>query len=374
MNFHRRDLLTLAGAFVIAPALPRLAAAEDYPSRPVRIIAGFSAGGGVDITARLIGQWLSERLGQSFVTENRPGAGGNIGTETVVRAAPDGYTLLLSTVPNAVNATLYEKLDFNFVRDTVPVAGIIRVPMVILVNPSVPAKTLAELIAYAKANPGKVNMASAGYGSAPHMAGELFNMMAGIKMVHVPYRGQGPAVADLLGGQVQVLFATTPGTTDYVATGKLRALAVTTAARAQVLPDVPPAGDFVRGYEASQWYGMSAPKDTPAPIVDRLNKEINAALADPKMKARLADIGGEPLPGSPADYGKTDRGGNRKVGQGGACRRHQAGVGSACTLRARRALRRREHDPVVGPAIAVCEHAADGMIAVHVHAHGLAVP
>ena len=304
MNFHRRDLLKLAGAALAAQASPRLAIADDYPSRPVHIVAGFSAGGGVDITARLIGQWLSERLGQSFVTENRPGAGGNIGTEAVVRAPPDGYMLLLSTVPNAVNATLYEKLNFNFVRDTTPVAGIIRVPMVILVNPSVPAKTLAELIAYARTNPGKVNMASAGYGSAPHMAGELFNMMAGIKMVHVPYRGQGPAVADLLGGQVQVLFATTPGTTDYVATGKLRALAVTTASRAAVLPDVPPAGDFVPGYEASQWYGMSAPKDTPAAIVDRLNKEINAALADPKMKSRLADIGGEPLPGSPADYGR----------------------------------------------------------------------
>jgi tripartite-type tricarboxylate transporter receptor subunit TctC len=304
LNFHRRGLLKLAGAAVTAPVLPRLVLADDYPSRPVHIIAGFSAGGGVDITARLIGQWLSERLGQSFVTENRPGAGGNIGTETVVHASPDGYTLLLSTVPNAVNATLYEKLNFNFVRDTTPVAGIIRVPMVILVNPSVPAKTLAEWIAYAKANPGKVNMASAGYGSAPHMAGELFNMMAGIKMVHVPYRGQGPAVTDLLGGQVQVLFATTPGTTDYVATGKLRALAVTTAARAQVLPDVPPAGDVVPGYEVSQWYGMSAPRDTPTAIVDRLNKEINVALADPKMKARLADIGGEPLSGSPADYGR----------------------------------------------------------------------
>jgi tripartite-type tricarboxylate transporter receptor subunit TctC len=304
MKIHRREILKLGAAALAAEALPRFALADDYPSRPVHIIAGFSAGGGVDITARLIGQWLSERLGQSFVTENRPGAGGNIGTETVVHAPPDGYTLLLSTVPNAVNATLYEKLNFNFVRDTTPVASIIRVPMVILVNPSVPAGTVAELIAYAKANPGKVNMASAGYGSAPHMAGELFNMMAGIKMVHVPYRGQGPAVIDLLGGQVQVLFATTPGTTDYVATGKLRALAVTTATRAAVLPDVPPAGDFVPGYEASQWYGMSAPKDTPATIVDRLNAEINAALADPGMNARLADLGGEPLPGSPADYGK----------------------------------------------------------------------
>jgi tripartite-type tricarboxylate transporter receptor subunit TctC len=270
----------------------------------VHIVVGFAAGGGVDITARLIGQWLSERLGQNFITDNRPGAGGNIGTESVVNAPADGYTLLLATVPNAVNATLYEKLNFNFVRDIAPVAGIIRVPQVVLVHPSVPAKTVPELIAYAKANPGRVNMASAGNGSAPHMAGELFNVMAGVNMVHVPYRGQGPALTDLLGGQVQVLFATTPGTTDYVKTGKLRALAVTTAARAEVLPDVPTVGDFVAGYEASQWYGVGAPRNTPAEIVDRLNQEINAALADPKMKARFSDIGGEPLAGSPAAFGK----------------------------------------------------------------------
>jgi tripartite-type tricarboxylate transporter receptor subunit TctC len=304
MKLLRRNFLKLAGAALAAPAFPQLASADDYPARPVHVIAGFSAGGGVDITARLIGQWLSERLGQSFITENRPGAGGNIGTEAVVHAQPDGYTLLLSTVPNAVNATLYDNLSFNFIRDIAPVAGIIRVPMVILVNPSVPAKTVVELIAYAKANPGKVNMASAGYGSAPHMAGELFNVIAGVNMVHVPYRGQGPALTDLLGGQVQILFATTPGTGDYIATGKLRALAVTTASRAKVLPDLPPVGDFVAGYEASQWYGMSAPKNTPAQIVDRLNKEINTALADPKMKSRFADIGGEPLPGSPAEFGK----------------------------------------------------------------------
>jgi tripartite-type tricarboxylate transporter receptor subunit TctC len=304
MKILRRNFLKLAGMAVAAPAFPQLAAADDYPARPVHIIAGFSAGGGVDITARLIGQWLSERMGQSFITENRPGAGGNIGTEAVVHAQPDGYTLLLSTVPNAVNATLYDNLNFNFIRDIAPVAGIIRVPMVVLVNPSVPAKTVPELIAYAKANPGKVNMASAGYGSAPHMAGELFNVTAGVNMVHVPYRGQGPALTDLLGGQVQILFATTPGTTDYIATGKLRALAVTTASRTEMLPDLPPVGDFVPGYEASQWYGMSAPKSTPAPIVDRLNKEINAALADPRMKSRFADIGGEPLPGSPAEFGK----------------------------------------------------------------------
>ncbi len=270
----------------------------------MHVIVGFAAGGGVDITARLIGQWLSQRLGQNFITDNRPGAGGNIGTEVVVNAAPDGYTLLLATVPNAVNATLYEKLNFNFVRDIAPVAGIIRVPQVILVNPSVPAKTVAEFISYAKANPGKVNMASAGNGSAPHMAGELFNVMAGINMVHVPYRGQGPALTDLLGGQVQVLFATTPGTTEYVRTGKLRALAVTTATRAQVLPDVPTVADSLPGYEASQWYGVGAPRQTPAEIVDKLNAEINAALADPAMKTRFADIGGEALAGSPADFGK----------------------------------------------------------------------
>jgi len=304
MRLPRRQFLHLAAAAAALPAVSRLAWAQTYPTRPVHVIVGFAAGGGVDITARLIGQWLSERLGQSFITENRPGAGGNIGTEAVVNAAPDGHTLLLATVPNAVNATLYEKLNFNFIRDIAPVAGIIRVPQVILVNPSLPAKTVPELISYAKANPGKVNMASAGNGSAPHMAGELFNVTAGVNMVHVPYRGQGPALTDLLGGQVQVLFATTPGTTEYVRTGKLRALAVTTAARAAVLPDLPVVADFLPGYEASQWYGVGAPKNTPAEIVDRLNKEINAALADPKMKARFADIGGEPLAGSPAEFGK----------------------------------------------------------------------
>jgi tripartite-type tricarboxylate transporter receptor subunit TctC len=304
MKLHRRKFLQLTAAGVAAPAFPLAARAEDYPARPVRVIAGFAAGGGVDITARLIGQWLNERLGQSFVVENRTGAGGNIGTEAVVTAAPDGYTLLLATVPNAVNASLYNNLKFNFIRDIAPVAGIIRVPMFIMVHPSVPAKTVPELIAHAKANPGKVNMASAGNGSAPHMAGELFKMMAGVNMVHVPYRGQGPALTDLLGGQVQVLFATAPGTTDYVTTGKLRALAVTTAVRAQVLPEVPPVGDFVPGYETSQWYGMCAPGKTPAEIITKLNKEINAAIADPGMKARLAAIGGEPLPGTPAEFGK----------------------------------------------------------------------
>jgi len=304
MKLPRRKFLELAGTVAAAAAFPQFASADDYPSRPVRIVAGFAAGGGVDITARLIGQWLTEHLGQSFVTENRPGAGGNIGTEAVVNAAPDGYTLLLATVPNAVNASLYEKLKFNFIRDIAPVAGIIRVPMVILLNPSVPVKTVPEFIAYAKANPGKVNMASAGNGSAPHMAGELFKMMTGVNLVHIPYRGQGPALTDLLGGEVQVLFATAPGTTEYIATGKLRALAVTSAARAEVLPELPPVGDFVPGYETSQWYGLAAPRNTAAEIVDKLNREINAAIADPGMKARLAAIGGEPLPGSPADFGK----------------------------------------------------------------------
>jgi tripartite-type tricarboxylate transporter receptor subunit TctC len=304
MKFPRRQFLQLAGAALAAAAFSRSASADDYPSRPVRIVAGFAAGGGVDITARLIGQWLTGRLGQSFVTENRPGAGGNIGTEAVVNAAADGYTLLLATVPNAVNASLYEKLNFNFIRDTAPVAGIIRVPMVILLNPSLPANTMPEFIAYAKANPGKVNMASAGNGSAPHMAGELLKMMAGVDLVHIPYRGQGPALTDLLGGDVQVLFATAPGTIDYIRTGRLRALAVTSAARAELLPELPAVADFVPGYEASQWYGLSAPRNTPAEIVGRLNTEINAAIADPAMKARLAAIGGEPLPGSPAKFGK----------------------------------------------------------------------
>ncbi len=266
--------------------------------------AGFAAGGGVDITARLIGQWLADHLGQPFVVENRTGAGGNIGTEAVVNSAPDGYTLLLATVPNAVNASLYDNLKFNFVRDIAPVAGVIRVPMVVLVHPDVPAKTIPEFIAYAKANPGKVNMASAGSGSAPHMAGELFKMMTGVDMVHVPYRGQGPAMTDLLGGQVQILFAAAPGTADYVRTNKLRALAVTTAARMPDLPEVPSVGDFVAGYEASQWYGFAAPKNTPAEIVDKLNKEINVAMADPGMKAKLASIGGETMPGSPAEFGR----------------------------------------------------------------------
>ena len=304
MNFPRRQFLRLAASAAALPLIPRIALAQAYPSRPVRIVAGFAAGGGVDITARLIGQWLSDRLGQSFVIENRTGAGGNIGTEIVINSPPDGYTLLLSTVPNAVNATLFEKLNFDFIRDTAPVGNIIRVPMAILVHPAVPANTVPELIAYAKANPGKVNMASAGTGSAPHMAGELFKYMAGVNMVHVPYRGQGPAIADLLGGQVHVMFATTPGTAEFIKKGQLRALAITSASKAEVFSELPHAGQFVPGYEASQWYGMSAPKAVPAEIITRLNREINAALADPTSQKKFTDIGGEPMPGTPEAFGK----------------------------------------------------------------------
>jgi len=300
----RREFLKIAGAAASLPALRRPAAAQTpYPSRPVRIIAGFAAGGGVDITARLTGQWLSERLGQPFVTENRPGADGNIATEAVVNAAPDGYTLLLATVPNAVNAALYPNLKFVFLRDIAPVAGVIRVPMVVLIHPSLPVADIAELIAYAKENPGKINMASAGTGSAPHMAGELFNAMAGINMVHVPYRGQGPALTDLLGGQVQILFAAAPGTTDYIRSGKLRALAVTAASHAEVLKDLPTVASSLPGYEASQWYGIAAPRQTPPDVVERLNTEINACFADAAMMTRFAAISGEPLPGSAAAFG-----------------------------------------------------------------------
>jgi tripartite-type tricarboxylate transporter receptor subunit TctC len=303
-TMKRREFLTLVGGAGL-PALSRLARAQAaYPTRPVRIIAGFAAGGGVDITARLIGQWLSERLGQPFVTENRPGADGNIATETVVNAPADGYTLLLATVPNAVNTTLYPKLSFVFLRDIAPVAGAIRVPMVVLIHPSVPATTIPELIAYAKDNPGKINMASAGIGSAPHMAGELFNAMAGINMVHVPYRGQGQALSDLLGGQVQILFAAAPGTADYIKTGKLRALAVTASSGAEVLKDLPTVASSLPGYEASQWYGIAAPAKTPADIVERLNHEINTAFTDATMTARFAAISGEPIAGSPADFGR----------------------------------------------------------------------
>jgi len=304
MTLARRRCLQLALATAAASTFPRPASSLDYPTRPVRVIVPVAAGGGADIVARLISQWLSERLGQQFIVENRPGGGTNIGAEMVARAPADGYTLLLVSVTQAVNATLYEKLNYNFVHDIAPVAGIIGVANVVEVHPSVPAHTLPEFIAYAKANPGIINMGSAGNGSSSHMAGELFKMMAGVDLVHVPYRGQGPALTDLLGGQLQVIFATTPGTTEYVRIGKLHALAVTTAARAEPLPDVPPVADFVPGYESSQWYGIGAPNGTPAEIVDNLNREVNAALADPRMMARLADLGGTPLPGSPAQLGK----------------------------------------------------------------------
>jgi tripartite-type tricarboxylate transporter receptor subunit TctC len=304
MSLPRRQFLHLAAGAAATPVMSSIARTQAYPTRPVRIVVGFAAGGGSDITARLIAQSLSERLGQQCVVENRPGAGGNIGIESVVNALPDGYTLLLASVEGAVNATLYEKLNYNFIRDIAAVAGIIRAPYVILVNPSFPAKTVPEFIAYAKANPGKVNMASGGVGSGNHLSGELFQMMTGVNMIHVPYRGQGPALSDLLGAQVQVLFATTPGTTEYVRAGTLRALAVTSATGSEVLPKLPTVSDFVPGYESNQWYGVGAPKNTPAEIVDRLNKEINTALADPKLKARLVDLGGTVLPGSPTNFGK----------------------------------------------------------------------
>jgi tripartite-type tricarboxylate transporter receptor subunit TctC len=282
----------------------RFAWAQSYPTRPVRVIVPFAPAGDTDLVARLIGQWLSERLGQQFVIENRPGAGTNIGTEAVVRAPADGYTLLLASPPAAINATLYDKLNFVFLRDIAPVAGVIRAPFVMEVNPSVSSKTVPEFIAYAKANPGKISMASAGIGSGPHVAGELFKMMAAVNTIHVPYRGQGPALTDLLGGQVQFYFAGIPSSIQYLRAGKLRALAVTTATRSEVLPEIPTLSDFLPGYEASFWGGFCAPKGTPAEIVDKLNKEINAGLADPKMKARIADLGATVLSGSPADFAK----------------------------------------------------------------------
>jgi tripartite-type tricarboxylate transporter receptor subunit TctC len=304
VNCARRRFLELAGGAVAAAVLPQGARALDYPTRPVRIIVGFTPAGATDILARLIGQWLSDRLGQPFIVENRPGGGSNIGTEAVVRALADGHTLLLVAPANAINATLYDRLNFNFIRDIAPVAGLIRVANVMEVNPSVPAKTVPEFIAYAKANPGKVNMASAGTGSQQHIAGELFKMMTGVDMVHIPYRGGGPALTDLLAGQVQLYFGTTASTIQHIKAGKLRALAVTTAMRSQALPDVPTVGDFVPGYEASSWYGIGAPAGTPTEIVDRLNQEINAGLADPKIKARLTDMGGTALVGTPGEFGK----------------------------------------------------------------------
>jgi tripartite-type tricarboxylate transporter receptor subunit TctC len=304
MKLPRRQFLHLATGAAALLAVSRMARAQAYPSRPVRIIVPFAAAGAFDIMARLIGQWLSERLGQPFVIENRPGAGTNIGTEIVVKAQPDGYTLLLAGTPNAINATLYEKLNFNFIRDIASVAGISRAPLVMAVHPSVPAKTIPEFIAYAKANTGKISMASAGIGAPSHVSGELFKMMAGVNVVHVPYRGAGPALVDLLAGQVQVGFPSMPSSIEYIRAGKLRALAVTSATRSDALPDIPTVGEFLPGYEASASYGIGAPKGTSVEIIDMLNKEINAALGDPMMKAKLADLGGTPLLGSAADFGK----------------------------------------------------------------------
>ena len=304
MKLPRRNFLHLAAGAAALPTISRIAWEQIYPTRPVRIIAGYPPGGAIDIHARLIGQWLSQRLGQPFIIENRPGAGSNIATEAVVRAAADGYTLLYVTTANAINATLYDKLNFNFIRDIAPVATISRNTYVMLVHPSMPAKTVPEFIAYAKAHPRKINMASAGTGSPPHVCGELFKMMAGVDLLHLPYRGGGPALTDLLGGQVQVYFATTVASIEYIRTGRLRALAVTTATRSDALPDIPTVAEFVPGYEASSWYGVGAPKATPAEIVEKLNKEINAGLADAKLKARLADLGGDVLALSPADFGK----------------------------------------------------------------------
>jgi tripartite-type tricarboxylate transporter receptor subunit TctC len=300
----RRNFLHLAAGAAALPAVSHFAWAQTYPSRPVRIVVGLAPGGANDIVARLMGQWLSERLGQPLVIENRPGAGTNIATEMVVRASPDGYTLLLVSGAHTVSATLYEKLSFNFIRDIAPVAGIVRLPNLMMVNPSVPAKTVPEFIAYAKANPGKINMASPGIGTTPHLAGELFNIMAGLNLVHVPYRGGAPALTDLISGQVQVMFLGPAASIEYIRSGRLRALAVTAETRWEALPDVPTVSEFVPGYEATNWFGVGAPKATPAEVIDKLNKEINAALADPKMKARLADLGGTVLPGSPADFGK----------------------------------------------------------------------
>jgi tripartite-type tricarboxylate transporter receptor subunit TctC len=304
MKLPRRKFLHLAAGAAALPAVSRVGWTEAYPSRPVRLVTGFAAAGGSDVVARLIGQWLSERLGQSFIIENRPGAGGNIGTESVVRAPPDGYTLLLVTFANVVNASLYKKLNFNFIRDISPVAGLMRVPDLMAIHPSVPARTVPEFIAYAKANAGKITMASAGNGSSGHLAGELLKMKVGISLVHAPYRGNGPALTDLLGGQVELMFPTSPSVVEYVKSGRLRGLAVTTASRSETLPDLPTVGEFVPGYEVSGLYGIGAPKGTPAEFIAPINKESNAAFANPTMKARFVNLGGIVIPGSPDDFGK----------------------------------------------------------------------
>jgi tripartite-type tricarboxylate transporter receptor subunit TctC len=304
MKLSRRHVLRLAAGAAALPAVPRVANAQAYPSRPVHVLVGFAAGGPNDTTARLTGQWLSDRMGQQFVIENRPGAGGNIATEAVVRAAPDGYTLLLVSSANAVNDTLYEKLSFNFNRDIAPVASIMSVPNVMVVNPSVPARTVPEFIAYAKANAGRINMATAGNGSTTHVSGELFKQMAKVDLVVVAYRGGAPALIDLIAGQCQVMFEPTVSTIEYIKAGKLRALAVTTASRSDQLPDVPAMNEFLPGYEASQWYGVGAPKGTPADVIARLNQEVNGALRDPKLESRLTGLGGIPTPMTTAEFGK----------------------------------------------------------------------
>jgi tripartite-type tricarboxylate transporter receptor subunit TctC len=304
MKPARRRFLHLAGGAVALPFAARLARAETYPAKPVRIIVGFAPGGATDTTARLIGAWLSERLGQQFIVENRPGAGTNIATEAVVRSAPDGYTLLMVTASNAINATLYQHMNFNFLRDMVPIAGVIRYPNVVEVNKELPVKDIPEFIAYLKANPGKISMASGGVGSSQHLAGELFKMMTGVDMQHVPYRGGAPALVDLVSGRVQVRFGVLPESIALIKEGKLRALAVTTATRNEYLPDIPTVGDYVKGYEASSVQGLAAPKGTPAEIVEKLNKEVNAGLADPKIKARFADLGSTVFPVSSAEFTK----------------------------------------------------------------------
>src|SRR3984957_6094756 len=304
MTFHRRKFLHLAAGAAALPAIARIARADTYPSHPVRLVVGFAAGSTTDILGRLMGQWLSERLGQQFVIENHPGAGGNVGAEIVVRSPPDGYTLYMVPPAVAANPALYTNLSFDFLKDAAPVAGVVRVPNVVEVNPSVPVKTIPELIAYAKANPGKLSFASAGIGTASHLAGELFNTMTGVNLQHVAYRGDGPAMADLIAGQVQVGFATMIASIGHIRAGQLRPIAVTTIKRSDALPDIPSVSDFLPGYEASSWFGIAAPQGTPAAIIDNLNRETNAGLADPTIKARLDDMGGMLLTGSPADFGR----------------------------------------------------------------------
>jgi tripartite-type tricarboxylate transporter receptor subunit TctC len=304
MRLPRRTILRLAAGAAALPATSRFALAQAYPAKPVRFVVGFAAGGANDILARLFGEWLSERLGQPFIVENRAGASGNIAAEAVAKAAPDGYTLLFVNAPNAINATLYDKLNFNFANDIVPVGGIMRVPNIMEVTPSLSVRTVPEFIAYAKANPERLNMASAGIGTSIHVSGELFKMMTGIRMAHVPYRGSAPMLTDLMGGQVQVTFDNLPASIEFIRAGRLRPLAVTTATRSEALPDVPAIAQFVPGYEASAWFGIGAPRNTPPDVIALLNRELNAGLADPKIKAKLADLGGTVIAGSPADFGR----------------------------------------------------------------------